>query len=239
MVWVLVLPAAILVVRNRPEDMGLFPDGADAPPAGEARVSAGPRAAAARRILTSRSFWQLAIPMSAPSLIVTALVFHQVSIFGEHGVSESVAAGVFAVYAVASALTGLLAGFLVDRLGPKMIFVANLSLLFGAMLMLQVVNSALLAGVYAAILGASGGMQSVVSGVTWVHYYGRDGLGRVQGSAMMISISAAALGPLPLAISRDLTGSYSAGIAAMLILLASCIVIAAFFSPSVEELRDA
>jgi MFS family permease len=239
MVWVLVLPAAILVVRNRPEEMGLFPDGASEPPAGETRVSTGPRAAGSRRVLTSRAFWQLAVPMSAPSLIVTALVFHQVSIFGERGVSESVAAGVFIFYAIASASTGLLAGFLVDRFGPKLIFVASLSLLFVAMLTLQVTDDPLLAGVYAAILGVSGGMQSVVSGVTWVHYYGREGLGRVQGSAMMVSITGAALGPLPLAAFRDVTGSYSAGVIAMLVLLAICIALAAFASPRPEALRDA
>jgi MFS family permease len=188
-------------------------------------------------VLTSLPFWKLAIPMSAPSLIVTALVFHQVSIFDEHGVSESVAAGVFVFYAIASASTGILAGFLVDRFGPKVVFVASLSLLFSAMLVLQIVDNPVLAGTYAAILGVSGGMQSVVSGVTWVHYYGREGLGRVQGSAMMVSITGAALGPLPLAALRDLTGDYTAGIIAMLALLAVCIALAAFFSPRPNELR--
>ena len=188
-------------------------------------------------MLTSRAFWKLAIPMSAPSLIVTALVFHQVSIFDEQGVSEAVAAGVFVFYAIASAATGLLAGFLVDRFGPKAIFVANLSILFGAMLVLLIVENPLLAGAYAVVLGASGGMQSVVSGVTWVHYYGREGLGSVQGSAMMVSITGAALGPLPLAAFRDLTGNYTAGIIAMLALLAGCIILAAFFSPRAAELH--
>ncbi|MDP9438876.1 MAG: MFS transporter, partial [Actinomycetota bacterium] len=31
MVWVLLIPAAILIVRNRPEEVGLHPDGAEAP----------------------------------------------------------------------------------------------------------------------------------------------------------------------------------------------------------------
>ena len=34
-IWVVVVPAAIFLVRNRPEDVGLHPDGADEPPYGE------------------------------------------------------------------------------------------------------------------------------------------------------------------------------------------------------------
>lgn len=124
-----------------------------------------------------------------------------------------------------------------DRLGPKNVFVANLSILLGAMLTLQVVETPLMATAYAVILGASGGMQSVISGVTWAHYYGRHGLGRVQGSATMISITGAALGPLPLAAVRDWTGNYTFGIYAMAALLLGCIAIAAFAAPRREALQ--
>jgi MFS family permease len=227
LVWLLVIPAALFVVRDRPEDVGLYPDGADQPPI-ETRATAGGRRSRGgdRRVLSSLPFWLLAIPMSAPSFIVTALVFHQVSIFAERGLSAGVAAGVFVAYAIASAGTGVLAGFLVDRLGPKNVFVANLGVLLAALLVLQAVRSPALAVAYAAILGASGGVQSVVSGVTWAHYYGRAGLGKVQGSAMMVNISAAALGPLPIAALQARTGTYTFGIVAMLALLVGCIVIA-------------
>lgn len=49
----------------------------------------------------------------------------------------------------------------------------------------------------------------------WAHYYGRFGLGRVQGAAMMAGITGAAVGPLPLALFRDLTGSYDVGVLVM------------------------
>ncbi|MPZ23182.1 MAG: MFS transporter [Dehalococcoidia bacterium] len=34
MVWVLIIPGSLFLVRNRPEDVGLFPDGADSPSTG-------------------------------------------------------------------------------------------------------------------------------------------------------------------------------------------------------------
>jgi MFS family permease len=239
MVWLLVIPAAIFVVRDRPEEMGLHPDGADEPPEGEAQAGAARRGCASRRVLTSLPFWLLAIPMSAPSLIVTALVFHQVSIFEEQGLSAAVAAGVFVPYAVASAGMSLFSGYLIDRIGPRWLFVSNLVMLLLAMIVLQFVASPAGAVVYALVLGLVGGMQSIVSGVTWAYYYGRHGLGQVQGSAMMVSITGAALGPLPLAALYGLTGTYTLGINVMIALLVACIAVAVFFAPNREEMQAA
>ncbi|MGD9890184.1 MAG: MFS transporter [Dehalococcoidia bacterium] len=215
MVWVLVIPATLLVVRNRPEEIGLFPDGASAPPAHEGPAAPHAGVKDTRRILTDPRFWLLALPLAIPSFVVTAMVFHQTSIFAERGLSAGIAAAVFVPYAIASASGTALSGYLVDRLGPRNVFRANLGVLFLAVLALLVLRSPVTAVVYAAILGASGGTQSVVSGVIWAHYYGRQGLGRVQGSAMMVLISSAALGPLPLAALFQLTGSYTVGLTTM------------------------
>lgn len=235
MVWMLVIPAALLVVRDRPEDVGLHPDGADEAPVVEQPTRGSGGRTGDRKVLTSLDFWRLAIPMSTPSFVVTALVFHQVSIFDERGLSASLAAGVFVAYAIASAGTSVLAGILVDRLGPKTVFLGNLTLLLVAVVSLQLVRSPAMAVVYAAILGASGGVQSVISGVTWAHYYGREGLGKVQGSAMMVSISAAALGPLPLAALQGWSGSYTVGVIAMAGMVAASLAMVAAHTPRVGQ----
>ena len=56
----LIVPVALFVVRNRPEDIGLFPDGASQPPASEIRQAA---AGAPRniRVFSSPGFWLLAL----------------------------------------------------------------------------------------------------------------------------------------------------------------------------------
>lgn len=232
MVWILIIPAALFIVRNQPEDLGLYPDGDSAPPRSEQRGPGGvgeePRPV---KVFSSLKFWLLAVPLAAPSFITTALVFHQASIFLEHGLSPAVAASVFVPYAIMSAGASTLAGFVADRIGPKRLFLINLGILFIAIVILYFINSPATAVLYAAILGAAGGTQSVVTGVTWAHYYGRRGLGRVQGSASMILISGAAIGPLPIAELYDLTGGYTAGLVLMAAMVMICWVVAAVYRP--------
>jgi len=54
--------------------------------------------------------------------------------------------------------------------------------LLGCMALALVMNSLVLATMYAILLGASGGFSRIVAAVTWAHFSGRRGLGRAQGS---------------------------------------------------------
>jgi len=229
MVWILVLPGALLVVRNRPEDMGLYPDGADVPPPGEeATDSVIDRA---MPVLTSAKFWILAIPLSTTSLVSTGLVFHQAAIVAEHGLSASVAAAMFVPYAITSAGVSLVAGDAADRFGPKWVFAAGMLTLLSGMALALVMGSLALAIVYAMIIGASGGFSRIVTSVTWAHFYGRQGLGRVQGSAVMVSITASALGPLPLAWLQAQFDGFRPGIAILMVLPVAAIITVALAKP--------
>jgi MFS family permease len=98
------------------------------------------------------------------------------------------------------------------------LFVFAMGALFVVCGLALVVNSVWMAALYVAGMGVAGGSQRIVQGVIWAHYYGRFGLGKVQGAAMMVGITGAAIGPLPLALFRDLTGSYDVGIIAMAVL---------------------
>jgi MFS family permease len=196
MVWALVIPLAVFVIRNKPEDMGMFPDGARQLPEDEIRRVKAAQAQPKRRVLTSFNFWALAFPMAIPALVDTALVFHQVSLFERQGLTPEVAARVFIPFAVASAVTGLASGFIVERIGPTPMFAINMGIFLGAIVMLQFMNSPFAAVIYAIILGGAMGMQQMGARYTWPYYFGRQGLGQVQGSAMMIMISATAIGPV-------------------------------------------
>ncbi len=237
MVWVLLIPAAVLIVRNRPEDVGLHPEGAAAP----VEEPGGEDAAEGRgfwRVVASPDFWFLAVPLAAVPFVVTALVFHQISILDGQGLSPGVAAGVFVPFAAASAAATALSGALAERLGPKGTLMVGLGLLLAAVLGLQFVSTVPTAVAYSVLLGAAAGTQGVVAGMIWAHYYGRAGLGRVQGPATMVMISAAALAPLPLAAFRQLSGDYALGLLVMAAIPVACAVMTRFFDPE-RARRDA
>lgn len=229
MVWVLLIPAAILVVRNRPEEVGLHPDGAEGPaeePGGESPVERG-----FLRVVASPDFWFLAASLAAVPFVVTALVFHQISILDAQGLTPGAAAGVFVPFAAASAAATALSAALAERLGPKGVLTISLGLLLLAVVGLQFVSTLPTAIVYSAVLGAAAGTQGVVAGMIWAHYYGRVGLGRVQGPATMVMISSAALAPLPLAAFRQLSGDYSLGLLIMASIPVACFVMTRLFDP--------
>ena len=213
MVWALVIPATLLLARDTPEEMGLHPDGFDHPPLREAATVPG--TSGERRVFSSLTFWLLALPLTTSPFVVTALVFHQAGIFAERGLSAGVAAAVFVPFALTTALSSTLAGFAVDRLGPVPLFLVSMLLLLLALGASRLIESAADAVLYASLLGTSSGAQRIVQSVLWAHYYGRHGLGRVQGSATSIMILMSALGPLPLAVLEGANGTYATGIAAM------------------------
>ena len=212
----LIVPVSLLVIRNRPEDMSLSPDGRSQPYLDTARqsdsvfqeVSSGSRTP----VLRSFTFWLLALPMTAPGLVSTALVFHQTSIFKEAGLTATLAAGVFVVFSVSAALTSVAGGFVVERMSPKLLYGFSMLMLLAALLLAVVMNSAFVAVLYVIIMGVANGSQQIVQGVIWAHYYGRHRLGRIQGTGMTIGICGSAIGPFPLALLHDATGSYSVGL---------------------------
>jgi MFS family permease len=229
MVWVLLIPAAILVVRNRPEEVGLHPDGAEGPAEEPDGESPGERGFL--RVVASPDFWFLAASLAAVPFVVTALVFHQISILDAQGLTPGAAAGVFVPFAAASAAATALSAALAERLGPKGVLIISLGLLLLAVVGLQFVSTLPTAIVYSAALGAAAGTQGVVAGMIWAHYYGRVGLGRVQGPATMVMISSAALAPLPLAAFRQLSGDYSLGLLIMASIPVACFVMTRLFDP--------
>jgi len=238
-VWVLVIPAAFLLIRERPEAVGLFPDGADAPPAGEAVTPGlGEGGRDRRRVLTSFRFWMIALPLTTPPLVVTALVFHQVGILEERGLSATVAATIFLPYAATTASVGIAAGIAVDRFGPKGVFIGSMVAMVVAMSAALVIDSIPGAMAYGALIGLSSGMSMVVGQTIWAHYYGRAGLGKVQGSAMMIGVAASAVGPLPLAWLEAQFEGFGPGIVVLMALPVASIVGIALARPPNEGPRD-
>jgi nitrate/nitrite transporter NarK len=160
---------------------------------------------------------------AAPPLVMTAITFHAVSLLGGHGVSAPAAAVALSVFGAASAVATVGIGAVADRLSTRALLVAMSSALLAGTLVL-LADSAVLPYVGFALIGAAGGLFGVTSGIAWARTYGVVGLGRLQGVSFAAQIAAAAAGPLPLALSLQATGSYSAGVLFLAAVAATALV---------------
>jgi len=207
---IVLLAVAALMVRNSPEEMGQHPDGDGEPqPVPERRAD--------RRVFRSARFWILAIALASAPFVVTALVFHQASLFADHGISGKAAAGMLSVVALAAAVATLLTGPLVDRFGVRKILRSSQVLQMLCLALAHLLQPGAMLWIYTLLVGAVAGISGVMGGVTWARFYGREGLGAVQGSAGTVILTAAAIAPLPMGFLRDFTDSHLAGLAVCLV----------------------
>lgn len=207
---VVLLVVAGFLVRNSPEEVGQYPDGNEEPH--EELLSSGDR-----RVWGSGRFWVLAVSLASAPFVTTALVIHQASIFGDRGISGEMAATMLSVLAAVAAVATLGTGVLTDRFGVRKVIRASLvAQIVSVGLAISMRDGGIL-WIYAVIMGAVVGSSSVMNGVTWVRFYGREGLGAVQGSAGSVMLTAAAIAPLPMGLLRDLTGNHVMGLTTCLL----------------------
>ena len=225
----LTLPMA-LIVRRRPEDIGLLPDGAPSSPASrsESRVPAGRRASAAleeapaatappapevswtaRAALRNRAFWMVAV---ATFLTVTGgstVGFNMVPYLHEEAnISIPQAVGVLSLTTFL-ALTSLVWGYLAGRFTPRWCMVAAMVTASGVIAYLYTVDSLLTAYIFGVAWGVTSGSLEVLVYMLLANYFGRDSYGSISGALRPFEAGALGLGQSLGAVIHDFTGSYS------------------------------
>jgi MFS family permease len=229
----LTVPCAVWL-RNRPEDLGLLPDGdgqqattgATRGEAGDGATAGGPRESVAvhddswtlSEVLRDASFWKLlSVPMCA-GMIGTGMVFHQVSILGARGISASAALGLISVQAVVAAVAALGAGWLTDLWRSERLLAMAMGLLAFAVFAVWWMPHAAFAVVFAVAMGLHSSILQSTGTVVWVNYYGRKHQGAIRGVALAMMVLAAAVGPLPIALARDYASSETPALALFVVL---------------------
>ena len=225
MSWVLLLPLILLLIQNKPEDLGLTPDGqaeaggATAPVAYAARADVG---LSAGQALRTPAFWIIALSFATFSMAVTGLFFHQVAIFNNRGINSQTAAQLFPVSALTMVIAMPLFGRLLDRLPTRPMFASAMLTMTLAMLALVMVEGIASAIVYSIVFGISNAAIHTHISYLWPHYFGRRHLGSIQGTAQTIAVIGASLGPIPLGVAFDLFGSYRGALLLLSILPVVC-----------------
>lgn len=224
--WVLLIVPAIIFIRTSPESIGLLPDGdtSDGASGDDSKVkeSHSEFSWTVREATRSRTLWFLIFAGSAQSLVGTGVAFQQVSIMTSKGMTIGAAAGVFGIMAPTAIAGQFLAGYLAGRYPVRYLIAAGQVGIVAAMIMLLGSSNLWHAYIYGAILGTVMGFLMNLNHVVWPNYFGRRHLGSIRGITNFGTMSAAAIGPLPLALSLDITGSYAVGLIIYMVLPPLC-----------------
>jgi MFS family permease len=201
------LPVVAGLLRERPEDMGLLPDGKCPETVGaesETLVSGLSTLDAFR----TGTFWLMVSAFFLVSASVQGCVIHLAAMFGDHGISPQTAALGSSV-AGASVLLGRVgAGYLLDRFfAPRVAnaFFAGTAVGIG---LLWMGSSAVILFVGALFVGLGLGAELDLIAYLTGRYFGLCAFGRIYGSAFAAFALAGAIGPLIMGAGFDSTGSY-------------------------------
>jgi MFS family permease len=208
--FVLVLPLALLVVRDRPEDLGLHPDGAAASTVSTAPARDRTTIAAALRV---PAFWQLAIGLACCGFSMSLVSSHALPMLTDHGFHPMTASSAIGLLGLVSIGGGMTLGFISDRVGRRPVLVAVYVLRTAAFILLFFAADPAVLMVVAAFggIGMSGSL-AMVSALT-ADIFGRFSVGSIFGTMFLAHQVGAALGAWLGGALFDATGGYGAAFA--------------------------
>ena len=242
---VLLFPLNILL-RRRPQDLGLYPDGDPAPLETGARTTAKNIVDAAwasttwtlRRAARTSRFWWIALGYFCILYAWYAVQVHQTKYLIEIGVSPMQAAWALGIVSLAGIPGQIVFGHLSDRIGREWgwaIGCLGFAICFAALIALQAgANPVLLYGMILA-QGFLGYSSTAVLGPIVAEIFEGPHFGSIFGTLMMFSISGGAVGPWVTGLLYDYTGNYNAAFWIALVL--SIVSAAAIFMAAPRKVR--
>jgi MFS family permease len=201
--------AATAVMRRRPEDHGLLPDGGEtrdprAVAAAPAEVSLGARQAA-----RTPAFWLLIVSTNLAGLGFFGVNLHLFSFITDGGLSAALAASVitylYTLHTVAKPLWGLIAERVHVRYCIAGCYAGGA---LGVLLLVVGSGSVVWLVAFATVYGLTRGAQSFVTSLAWADYFGREAQGAIRGLASPFRHLSAAAGPVVGGVLYDATGDY-------------------------------
>jgi sugar phosphate permease len=208
------------VIRHRPEDMGLLPDG-DSPEVVAARDAAlaaanggtiTRRSFTARQALRTRAFWFIGFGHATALLVVSSVMVHLVVHLNEGmGFSLGRAALIVSFMTGVTMVGQITGGLLGDRFNKRLICVIAM---FGhalGLLALAWGSSLVTVLLFAILHGTAWGMRGPLMQAIRADYFGRAAFGKIVGFSSLITMIGMVSGPIVAGVLADRFGNYQIG----------------------------
>lgn len=212
-IWVLIIPIALLVIKTKPEDMGLYPDGGQAPEVvAEAKTSlSGTTGLNLKTASASLGFWLIAISFLLNQFSHVGTIQSQVPHLEDIGFPLTMAATALGGVGLASAVGKFGSGWLSDRIQAKYACAIGLALQFIGISLLMSVGPAsppALMWLYAIIMGLGVGSWLPAMSMITSTNFGLASYGTIFGVVTLFNNIGAASGPLMAGFIYDTTNTY-------------------------------
>jgi MFS family permease len=211
--WALALvltPLGLLLGRDSPEACGICPDEAGPEQDGEAApspLSPVPSASLLDAVRTP-AFWVYTLAATLFNFTFSALTLDSEALLSEHGLDgRHLNELILGVLMVSGLPANVAAGWLAQRRPMGKLLAAGVAILAASLAFFPFVTSVGNAVAYAALLGVSGGVITVIYFAVYGHTYGRGHLGSIQAAVQVLSVLASATGPVALAACRHHAGT--------------------------------
>jgi MFS family permease len=219
-ILVLVVLAPInLLLRKRPEDMGLRPDGDAAPSVNSAKpVSNVVDPAWAEtdwtlpRALRTARFWWISLGYFGGLYIWYAVQVHQTKYLVEIGFSPGVAVWALGAVSLLGIPGQIFLGHLSDRIGREWIWAVSclgFAICFAALIALAQIPSLILIYLMVFAQGALGYGLTSITGAVVVEIFQGKHYGSIFGTIMIAALAGGAAGPWVTGLLHDHTGNYT------------------------------
>ncbi|MGE3960704.1 MAG: MFS transporter [Dehalococcoidia bacterium] len=205
---VVVVPSLVLM-RRRPEDMGLRPDG-DPEPSAEDDVLAVVTEVdfTLREAIRTRAYWFVGTAVGLVMFCGGAVNFHQIPHLVDQGLPRTEAAFIVTVFSGVGAFGAFFGGVLAQRFTMRWTMVVSLAGMGGSILLLMNAASLSAALIYAVTYGSFFGVLVSLMPVVFADYFGRRSMGRITGSFQPFQMAMNAAGPFLVGLWYDRSGSY-------------------------------
>jgi MFS family permease len=206
---VLLLPVILLIVRNRPADMGLFPDGEPDQSRGSG-LHAGSAGLSPPNLMSDATFWRITLTVGVLMAVFTVILANLVPFAIGAGVPAGRAAILISVISAAGICGKLIFSVFADRVDLKWAMLVALVMLGWPLAVLCWFNAYPVMVVAAASIGLASGAFLPAWSALVARIYGPSFFGRVMGRMQPVAIVMVMLAMPVSGHLFDRTGSYAA-----------------------------
>ena len=199
------LPIHALLVRRRPEDIGLLPDGAEMPPGHDPAAISGHRL---REALRHPAFWSLMAAVALSTAAYSVLLAHLVAYLIGRGYDPVLAAGVLGLVGLASLPGRFVFNVVSDRFGPQRLLGLCLLLQGLSVFFLLAAGPFLFLVAFIVVYGSAFGAVSPLRASVLADHFGRVAYGAISSVQGVPAGILAGVGPVVAGFLYDRLGDY-------------------------------